>query len=105
LNPVHRHSDRPVVSNSLPLDHTAMFFKYVIVDSKQYYASCVVGWNKSSFVHIVVPVPSLTDAYGEILKVFQFDQDFCQAGCPLWFARIRWFKPWSRECESIWDNL
>lgn len=71
--PVHHRSDRAVLPNSLPLDHAATFFKYLIVDGKQYYTSRKVGWNKSSFVHIFIPGPSPMDAYGEILEVFQFD--------------------------------
>ena len=103
--PVHRRSDPAAFPHSLPLDHTATFFEYVVVDGKRYYASRLVGWNKSSFVHVVIPGSSPTDAYGEMLEVFQFDQDFRQAGCPMWFAHVRWFKPWSGERESIWDNL
>lgn len=103
--PIHRRSDRAVLPGSLPLDYSATFFEYVVVDGKRYYASRMVGWNKSSFVHVVIPGTSLTDACGEILEVFQFDQDFRQAGCPLWLARVRWFRPWSGEHEGIWDNL
>jgi hypothetical protein len=105
LTPVHRRSDRPGFPNSLPLDHSATFFEYVVVDGKRYYASRMVGWNKSSFVHVMIPGTSSNDAYGEILEVFQFDQDFRRAGCPLWLAHIRWFRPWSGEREGIWDNL
>jgi hypothetical protein len=103
--PVHCCSDHTVFPNSLPLDHTAIFFEYVIVDGKRYYTSHMTGCNKSSFIHVVIPGPFLMNAYGEILEIFQFDQDFRQTGCLVWFAHIRWFKSWSGEREGVWDNL
>ena len=103
--PVHCRSDRAVIRNSLPLERTATFFKYVVVDGKRYYASRTVGSNKSSFVHVIIPGPSPINAYGEILEIFQFNQDFRQTGSPLWLARVRWFKPWAGEREKIWDDL
>ena len=101
--PVHRHSDRAVNPHSLPLDRNATFFEYVVVDGKRYYASRTVGWSKSSFVHVVIPGPTVIDAHGEVLEIFQFDQDFRRSGTPLWLARVRWFKAWTGERESTWD--
>ena len=105
LTPVHCRSDAAVTSNSLPLDRKAIFFEYIVVNGKRFYASWTVGWNKSSFVRVLIPGPSPSTAYGELLEVFQFSQDFGQADCPLWLARVRWLTPWEGECDSLWDNL
>ena len=83
--------------NSLPLEHTAIFFEYITVNGRQFHASQTVGWNKSSLVHIVIPGPSPKDAYGEVLEILQIDQDFRNTGYPLCFAQVRWFRPWCRE--------
>lgn len=105
LTPVHCRSDRPVVSHSLPLNHHAVFFDYVVIDGKRYYASRTVGTNRSSLVHAIIPGPSPVHAYGEILEIFQFDQKFRAVNEPLWFARMRWFVPWRGECEQVWSDL
>jgi hypothetical protein len=101
--PVHPCSDRAFNPQSMPLDCNATFFEYVVVDGKRYYASRTVGWCKPSFVHVIIPGPTAINAHREVFKLFQFDQDFHQTGTPLWFARVRWFKPWTGECESTWD--
>jgi hypothetical protein len=44
-------------------------------------------------------------AHGEVLKIFQFDQRFRAVDDSLWFARMRWFVPWRRECEKVWNDL
>src|SRR6266576_1864279 len=80
--PVHCRSVHAVTPNSLPLDHTAIFFEYVVVDGKRFYASLTVGWNKSSLVHVIIPGPFPVDAYGEVLKILQIDQDFRNMGHP-----------------------
>ena len=103
--PVHCRSDHAATPNSLPLMHTALFFDYVVVNGKQFYASQTVGWNKSSLVHVIIPGPFLKDAYGEILEILQVDQDFRNTGHPLWLARVRWLKPWCGERDPIWDDL
>jgi hypothetical protein len=103
--PVHCRSDRAVLPNSLPLEHTAIFFEYVVVNSKRFYASRTVGWNKSSLVHVLIPGPTPKDAYGEVLEILQINQDFRNIGHPLWLAQVRWFKPWHGERDQIWDNL
>ncbi len=103
--PVHCRSERPLTSNSLPLHHSATFFEYVVIDGKRFYASRTVGWNKSSFVHVVIPGTSPQDAYAEVLEILQIDQDFRNAGHPLWLAQVRWLKPWRRECDQIWDKM
>jgi len=74
--PVHHHSDWAVNPHGVPLNCTATFFEYVIVDGKRYYASRTVGWSKSSFIHIMIPGPTTIDAHGEVLEIIQFDQDF-----------------------------
>ena len=103
--PVHCRSDNVVLPNSIPLEHTALFFDYVVVDGKQYHASCTIGCNRSSFVHVLIPGPHPINAYGELLEVFQFNQDFCQSSSSLWLARMRWFSAWTGERESIWEDL
>jgi hypothetical protein len=105
LTPVHCCSDTLVASNSLPLDHKAIFFEYVIVNGKQYYVSWTVGWNKSLFVQVLIPGSSQVTAYGELLEIFQFSQDFGQTVCLLWLAWVCWLTPWDGEHNSIWDNL
>jgi hypothetical protein len=105
LTPVHCQSDRAVVSHSIPLDCVAVFFDYVIVDGKRYHASRTTGTSNSSFVHVVIPGKNPVHAYGEVLEIFQFTQDFRGAGQSLWFARMWWFKPWTGECAKVWNEL
>jgi hypothetical protein len=103
--PIHCRSDTAVLPNSIPLECTTLFFDYVVVNGKRYHASHVVGCNRSSFVHVLIPGPQPVDAYGELLEVFQFNQDFRQSGSLLWLAHIQWFSAWTREQESIWEDL
>src|SRR5487761_1577524 len=103
--PVHCRSDHIHRPNSIPLECTATFFEYVVIDGKQYFASCTMGSNRSSLVHVFVPGTSPTHGYGEILEIFQFNQIFSQTKSPLWLAQVRWFKPWTRERADIWDEL
>jgi hypothetical protein len=103
--PVHCRSDRALTPNSLPLEHTAIFFEYIVIDGKRFYASQTVGCNKSSLIHVVVPGPFPTDAYGEVLEILQINQDFQNKGYPLWLTRVRWLKPWCGERNHIWDDL
>ena len=105
LTPVHCRSDSPLLSNSIPLERTATFFEYIIIEGKRYHASRTVGINKSSFVHVVIPGPSPVNTYGEILEIVQVNQQFQQGGHPLWFVRMRWFKAWAGEREQLWDEL
>lgn len=105
LTPVHCRSDRPLYSNSLPLERSAIFFEYVVVDGKRYHASRTVGTNKSSFAHVVIPGPSPVNTYGEILEIIQVNQQLHQGNRPLWFVRMRWFKAWAGEREQLWDDL
>jgi hypothetical protein len=88
LTPIHCHSDAAVASNSLPLDRKAIFFEYIVVDGKQYYASWTVGWNKSLFVQVLIPGSYPVTAYGEVLEIFQCSQDFGQPDCLMWLARV-----------------
>jgi len=91
--PVHCHSDNPVFPNSLPFECTALFFDYVVVNSKRYDASHTVGSNRSSFMHILIPEPSPVSAYGELLEVFQLNQDFRHTRSSLQLAHVQWFRP------------
>ena len=103
--PIHCHLDRALTPNSLPLDYSAMFFEYIVVDSKHFFASQTSGWNKSSLVHVLISGPNPKDTYGEILEILQIDQDFRRAGHPLWLAHVRWFIPWYGQQSQIWDDL
>ncbi len=103
--PVHCCSDHIITPNSLPLDHTVIFFDYIVVEGKRFYASRMVGWNRSSLVRVLIPGPLPIDAYGEVLEILQIGQDFRNVGYPLWLAWMRWFKRWSQERDQIWDEL
>ena len=105
LTPVHCWSEHPIFPNSLPLERTATFFKYIVIGGKHYYALCAVGTNKSSFTHIVIPGLSLANIYSEVLEFIQVNQQIQQNGCPLWFIWMWWFKAWAGECEQLWDDL
>jgi hypothetical protein len=108
LTPVHCRADRAVVPHSIPLNRQAVFFDYIIINGKRYYGSRTVGSNRSSFVHVIIPqrtgqIP--LQLHGEVLEIFQIDQDIQGLGESLWFARMRWFKPWQGEHEEIWNDL
>ncbi|KAG2335369.1 hypothetical protein BDR05DRAFT_1006885 [Suillus weaverae] len=107
LTPVHCRSDRPVVAHSIPLNCEVMFFDYVVLKGKRYYASRTVGHNSSSLVHAVIPNlhgKGSRDAYGELLEVFQFEQDILFAGQLMWFGHMRWFRPWHGS-SACWEDL
>jgi len=104
-SPVHCRHENPVVPNSIPLAYNAMFFKYVILNGKRYYASRTVGSRRSSLVHIVIPGVTVTHAFGEVLEIFQFSQHFRETDSVLWFARMRWLKPWNGDDEEVWTEL
>ena len=82
-----------------------MFFEYIVIGGKHYHALHVVGTNKSSFVHVIIPGPSLANVYSKVLEFIQVNQQIQQNGHPLWFIRMQWFKAWAGECEQLWDNL
>ncbi|KAG1846632.1 hypothetical protein F4604DRAFT_1688312 [Suillus subluteus] len=105
LTPVHCRLYRAIVPHSLPLDRNAIFFDYVVINGRRYYGSRTVGSNRSSFVHVAIPGPNIQHAYGEVLEIFQFDQNFRDVDTPLWLARMRWFIPWNGECERVWADL
>ncbi|KAG2141058.1 hypothetical protein DEU56DRAFT_734574 [Suillus clintonianus] len=109
FTPVHCRMDLPLVAHSLPLERQAIFFEYVILGGKRYYASRTVGSNRSSFIHAIIPsaLHPPRHAYGEVLELFQFEQNFRGPGhdTMLWFARTRWFKPWRCESTNPWDDL
>lgn len=110
LTPVHCRSDRPVVPHSIPLDRKATFFDYVVIKGKRFYASRTVGYNSSSLVHAVIPDShghgeGSRNGYGEVLEIFQLDQDIHFVGQSMWFARMRWFKPWHGESSVCWEDL
>lgn len=102
--PVHCRSDRGAVRSSVPLERTATFFEYVIIDGKRFSASRTVGSNRSSLVHVVIPGPPQLHGYGEVLEIFQFNQPLSSLEFPLWFAQVRWFKAWPGGRDYIWDE-
>ncbi|KAG1732954.1 hypothetical protein EDB19DRAFT_1831114 [Suillus lakei] len=73
--------DQAIVSHSLPLDRNTTFFDYVIINGRHYYGSRTV------------------------LKIFQFNQNFCDVNVPLWLAHMCWFVPWNGECEKVWVDF
>ncbi|KAG1729231.1 hypothetical protein EDD22DRAFT_853172 [Suillus occidentalis] len=98
--------DCPIVSNNVPLDRDATFFDYIIIDGKRYHGSRTVRYNRSSFVHVAIPSPRVTQhAYGETLEIFQFDQRFRHEDTPLWLVRMHWFTLWNGEHEKVWTDL
>ena len=68
MTPVHCRSDCPLFPNSIPLNKSATFFEYVIVEGKRYHASRMIGTAKSSLAHVVIPGPSPVDTFGEVLR-------------------------------------
>ncbi|KAG1893909.1 uncharacterized protein F5891DRAFT_985452 [Suillus fuscotomentosus] len=74
-----------------------VFFDYVMIDT--------VGTNRSSLVYVIIPGTTVIHAYGEVLKIFQFNQRFHNVDDSLWFARMCWFVPWRGEHEKVWDDL
>lgn len=107
LTPVHCRYDAPIVPHSIPLDHMAIFFDYVVIRGKRYNASHTTGSNNSSFVHVLIPRTDTAPihAYGEVLEIFQYTQNFRGVGSPMWFVRMQWFVPWTGECEDVWKTL
>ena len=105
MTPVHCRSDRPLFPNSIPLDKSAMFFEYVVIEGKQYHASRMTGTARSSLAHVVIPGLSPVNAFGEVMEIIQVHQQFPWSNHPLCFVRMRWFKPWSGEHEQLWDEL
>lgn len=105
LAPVHCLCDCPVVPHSLPLDRTAIFFDYVVIKGKRYYASRTVGSNRSSFVHVIIPADNPIHLHGEVLEILQVDQSWREHVQSLWFARMRWFKPWQGDAGMVWNKL
>ena len=107
--PVHCHYNCPLISHSVPLNQEAIFFEYVIIQGKHYYASRSVGTRSSSLVQVAIPSNlgklGSTVAYGEILEVLQFNQDIHHVNESMWFARMRWFKQWTGKCTGIWETL
>ncbi|KAG1844856.1 hypothetical protein DFJ58DRAFT_843947 [Suillus subalutaceus] len=82
-----------------------VFFDYVVIDSKRYYASRAVGTNCSCLVHVIIPGTTVIHAYGEVLEIFQFNQNLRNVDDSLWFACMHWFVPWRGEREKVWDDL
>ena len=105
MTPVHCWSDCPLFPNSIPLDKSAMFFEYVVIEGKQYHASHMTGTAKSSLTHVVIPGPSPVDTFGEVMEIIQVHQQFQWSNCPLYFVHMWWFKPWSGKHEQLWDEL
>lgn len=107
--PVHCCYNHPLIYHSIPLDREAIFFEYVVIHGKRYYASRSVGTCLLSLVQVAIPSDlggsGTTVAYGEILEVFQFKQDIYRVNESMWFAWMQWFKQWTGEREGIWETL
>lgn len=100
--PVHCAWDLPRFPNSIPLDTTATFYDYVILDGKRYHGSSTIGSNSSSLVEVAMPDDPSHLECGELTEIFKFEQ---RGGFPLFFGRVRWFKTWTGPREKIWDDL
>jgi hypothetical protein len=105
FTPVHCCYDRALVPHSVPLKTKAIFFDYVIIDGKRFYASRSVGTNRTSLSHVIIPGEHEVHAYGEILEIFQIDQTFSDMDRTLWFTRMRWFMPVQRTDQDLWTKL
>jgi hypothetical protein len=88
----------------------AVFFDYVVIRGKRYNASHTTGSNNSSFVHVLIPQTDATPihAYGEVLEIFQYMQNFRGVGSPMWFVQMRWLclgqenaKIFGEPCEHV----
>lgn len=99
---VHSYLARPQHADSTPLTDTVILFDYVTMRGQRFYSSSFSGVRSSALAEVQVPwLP--TSACGEILEIFQFQQNISQP--VLWLARMRWFKPWSGDCEAVWTQL
>ncbi|KAG1907550.1 uncharacterized protein F5891DRAFT_974250 [Suillus fuscotomentosus] len=81
--PVHCRTDRAIVPQSLPLNRQTVFFDYVIVDGKAL----------------------LRFPYSRIQPLLNFHGE----EKTMWFARMRWFKPWGAQLSVYafgnWENI
>ena len=105
LSLVHCQHEWPASPHSIPLILKGIFYDYVVIDGKRFHASRVVGTQQSSLVHVRIPGQVTMRAYGEILEIFQVDQHLRDGKWVLWFARMRWFKPYQGNQRTIWDDL
>ncbi|KAH9924357.1 hypothetical protein B0H21DRAFT_712451, partial [Amylocystis lapponica] len=99
----HLHSmlGKAHFADSQPMHNIGVFFDYVVVGGKRYYASGKTGTRHSSYVEVYSSFASSNPSTcGELLEVFQFQQNPTMQ--PLWYGRIRWFKPWNGPREDIW---
>lgn len=103
-SPTHCQHERPTVPHSIPLNCSGIFFDYVIINGKCFHASRAVGTHRSSIVHVVIPGEEPTHAYGELTEIFQVDQHLHDGKHTLYFARMRWFRPYIGERRTIWDD-
>ena|SRR5271170_1154617 len=104
--PYHCQSDRPTNPNSVPLDQTATFYDFVILNGSRFYSSHAVSSNRASLVEVNLVDPNSNQTFlrcGELLEIFRFDQG--QRGSPVWLGQMRWFREWKGEHESVWDDL
>ncbi|KAL1940756.1 hypothetical protein VTO73DRAFT_7797 [Trametes versicolor] len=93
--------------DSVPLVSSAVFYDYVAITGRRYYASSEAVSKHSSYVEVYTsdydgPSGDRPSACGELEEVLEF----CQAdGMPaFWFGRMRWFRPWLGDREAVWDN-
>ncbi|KIO11444.1 hypothetical protein M404DRAFT_127581, partial [Pisolithus tinctorius Marx 270] len=105
LSPVHCQHERPTTPRSIPLNPNGIFYDYVVINGKRFHASRAVGTHRSSLVHVMIPGQVPTHGYGEILEIFQLDQPLHDGKQRLWFAHMRWFKPYHGNQRTIWDDL
>ncbi|KAL6299063.1 hypothetical protein BKA93DRAFT_830185 [Sparassis latifolia] len=102
---LHSHIGRPQFTDSQPMIDNAIFFDHVVKGGQRYYASMKSGSHHSSLIEVYRRTSDncQTVDCGELLEIFQFQQN--SRVPPMWFGRIRWFKPWEGDREPIWDRL
>ncbi|KZT18076.1 hypothetical protein NEOLEDRAFT_1081034 [Neolentinus lepideus HHB14362 ss-1] len=90
---------------SIPLEDSAIFYDYVVLNGKRYHASEATGMHRTSMVEVDLKRDngSIRTEYGELLEIFEYDQK--TLGGPIWLGRIRWFVPWTGARDPVWSTL
>lgn len=86
---------------SEPMVRTAVFFDYVHIYGRKFYAANLSGNAATSLIEAYVPW-SMSTACGQVLDIFQFQQAIEHT--PVWLARVRWFRPWEGNTPGLWNT-
>lgn len=106
VTPVYCWSDHFAIPNSLPLDHTAIFFEYVIINSKWFFASQTVRWNKLSLILYMwlFQGPFSKMCMVKYSRYYRFIRSFIIQGIHCSLFRCDGSSH-GRKWEGMWDNL